>query len=62
MVYMDWYITLVKAHPILTAMVQFAALGTLGETASKWLAARRFYLPFGVRGTVLRMLGRAALS
>jgi len=59
---MNWYIGLVRAHPVLTAMAQFAVLGTLGETASKWLAARRFYLPFGVRGTVLRMLGWAGLA
>ena len=59
---MDWYIELVKAHPITTAMAQFAALGTLGEAASKWLAARRVFSPFGPRGTALRMLGWALLA
>jgi hypothetical protein len=59
---MDWYIELVKAHPVTAAMAQFAVLGTLGETASKWLSARRFYSPFGVRGTLLRMLGWAFLA
>ncbi len=59
---MDWYIELVKAHPITTAMAQFALLGTLGEMASKWLGARRFFSPFGTRGTVLRMLGWAFLA
>jgi len=59
---MDWYIELVKAHPITTAMAQFAVLGTLGETASRWLAARRFFSPFGLRGTLLRMLGWALLA
>ena len=59
---MDWYIELVKAHPITTAMAQFAVLGTLGEMASKWLAGRRFFFPFDVRGTLLRMLGWAFLA
>ncbi|OGR44637.1 MAG: hypothetical protein A2X35_04840 [Elusimicrobia bacterium GWA2_61_42] len=59
---MDWYIQLVKAYPITTAMAQFAVLGTLGEAASKWLGARRFFSPFGLRGTLLRMLGWAALA
>ncbi|OGS02305.1 MAG: hypothetical protein A3J70_07805 [Elusimicrobia bacterium RIFCSPHIGHO2_02_FULL_61_10] len=59
---MEWYISLVKAHPIGTAMAQFAVLGTLGEMASKWLALRRFFFPFGVRGTLLRMLGWALLA
>jgi hypothetical protein len=59
---MEWYIELVKAHPITTAMAQFALLGTLGETASKWLAERRVFSPFGPRGTLLRMLGWAFLA
>lgn len=59
---MDFYISLVKAHPILTAMAQFALLGTLGEVISKWLAAGRVFSPFGVRGTLLRMCGWAALA
>lgn len=59
---MDWYIELVKARPIVTAMVQFAVLGTFGEIVSKWLAGRRFFFPFGIRGTVLRMLGWALLA
>ncbi|HBA60120.1 MAG TPA: hypothetical protein DCZ92_04765 [Elusimicrobia bacterium] len=59
---MHWYIQTVQAHPIVSAMVQFALLGTLGESASRWLGARRIFLPFGVRGTLLRMLGWAALA
>lgn len=59
---MDWYTELVKAHPITTAMAQFAVLGTLGEAASRWLAARRIFSPFGARGTALRMLGWAMLA
>ena len=59
---MEWYLSIVKAHPITSAMVQFAVLGTLGETASRWLAARRLFAPFGARGTGLRMLGWAFLA
>ncbi len=59
---MNWYIELVKAHPIATAMAQFAGLGTFGEIVSKWLAGRRFFFPFGARGTILRMLGWALLA
>ncbi len=59
---MDLYVSLVKSHPILTAMAQFALLGTLGEVFSKWLAAGRVFSPFGPRGTLLRMAGWAALA
>ena len=52
----------VKAHPIATAMAQFAVLGTLGEVLSKWLGAGRIFSPFGLRGTLLRALGWAALA
>jgi len=52
----------VKAHPITTAMAQFAVLGTLGEVFSKWLGAGRIFSPFGLRGTLLRALGWAALA
>ena len=59
---MNWYIELVKAYPIATAMAQFAVLGTLGEVLSKCLAGRRVFFPFGARGTLLRMLGWAFLA
>lgn len=52
----------VKAHPIAAAMAQFAVLGTLGEVLSKWLGAGRIFSPFGLRGTLLRALGWAALA
>lgn len=59
---MEWYIELVTAHPILTAMAQFAVLGTLGDVVSKWLVARRFFMPFDPRTTVLKMLEWALLA
>ncbi|MFA6434942.1 MAG: hypothetical protein WCW52_09635 [Elusimicrobiales bacterium] len=59
---MEWYLTLVKARPILTAMVQFAVLGTLGEAASKWIIERRFCAPFERLTAVLKMLEWALLA
>ena len=59
---MDWYINLVTAHPILTAMAQFAVLGTLGDIISKWLVARRFFMPFNFGTILLKMLEWALLA
>ncbi|OGS60066.1 MAG: hypothetical protein A3J79_04625 [Elusimicrobia bacterium RIFOXYB2_FULL_62_6] len=58
----QWYAQLVTANPILTAMVQFAVLGTFGDMVSKWLAARKVFMPFDARTTVLKMLEWAALA
>ncbi|HNW45593.1 MAG TPA: hypothetical protein PKI19_13920 [Elusimicrobiales bacterium] len=59
---MDWYIELVKSAPILTAMVQFAVLGTLGDCAARWVVERRIFVPFDGRTLVLKMLEWAALA
>ena len=59
---MEWYIGLVKANPITTAMVQFAVLGTLGDMASRWVVRRRVFMPFDTRLTVLKMLEWALLA
>ncbi|OGS09023.1 MAG: hypothetical protein A2270_04330 [Elusimicrobia bacterium RIFOXYA12_FULL_51_18] len=59
---MEWYIGLVTAYPISTAMVQFAVLGTLGDMVSKWLIARRLFMPFSPRMTALKMLEWAVLA
>lgn len=58
----QWYVELVTAHPILTAMAQFAVLGTLGDMVSKWLVARKVFLPFDARTTLLKMLEWALLA
>jgi hypothetical protein len=59
---MNWYIELVSAHPILTAMAQFAVLGTLGDAASKWAVVRRIFLPFGPGTLLLKMMEWAFLA
>lgn len=59
---MDRYIELVRSAPILTAMAQFAVLGTLGEVASRWLVERRVFMPFGPRTCLLKMVGWSLLA
>lgn len=52
---MNWYIELVKAYPILTAMIQFAVLGTLGDLISKWIIKKKIYQPYTVSVLILKM-------
>ncbi|HZW40197.1 MAG TPA: hypothetical protein VFF33_12940 [Ignavibacteriaceae bacterium] len=41
-----WYINFVKTYPILSAIIQFAILGTLGEIISKWIINKKVSLAF----------------
>ncbi len=59
---MDSYAALVRQHPLLSAIVQFAVLGTLGEAAAAWMRERRFFSPFPPRVALLKALGWAALA
>ena len=43
---MQWYVDLVTAYPILTAMVQFALLGTLGDMIASWIVKRKVFIPY----------------
>jgi hypothetical protein len=52
---MNWYIELVTAHPILTAIVQFAVLGTLGDAVSHWIVKRKIFSPYDVKTLVLKI-------
>jgi len=58
----QWYVQLVMENPVWTAMAQFAVLGTLGDMISKWIAARKVFMPFDARTTVLKMLKWALLA
>jgi hypothetical protein len=58
----ETYAALVRAHPITSAMAQFAVLGTLGELAARWVSARRLHMPFTARTAALKALGWAALA
>jgi hypothetical protein len=49
---MEWYLSFVKQNPILSAVIQFAILGTLGELFSKWMVKRQVHFPFTVKLTI----------
>lgn len=59
---MNWYLDFVKANPILSAIIQFAILGTLGEMASKWVIKRKIFLPFSAAITIWKMIEWAILA
>jgi hypothetical protein len=59
---MQYYILLVKTHPIIMAMIQFAILGTFGEIISKWIINKKISLPFRVNILILKMLEWAILA
>ena len=59
---MNWYVNLVTQHPILTAMVQFAILGTLGEIISKWIVQKSLKYPFSLALTLWKMIVWSVLA
>ncbi len=59
---MNWYINAVTAHPIYMAMIQFAILGTLGDFISKWIFAKKIFLPFSPLMTLWKMIEWAILA
>lgn len=58
----ETYVELVVAHPLASAFVQFALLGTLGEALSGMLRARARRWPFGAAKTLLKALGWGLLG
>ncbi|MBP7562511.1 MAG: hypothetical protein KA886_01885 [Candidatus Cloacimonetes bacterium] len=59
---MQWYIDIVTKCPILSAMVQFAILGTLGDMIAKWSQAKKIYMPFSFPMTLWKMIEWAFLA
>lgn len=59
---MNWYVETVKAYPIITAMIQFAILGTLGDSIAKWIIRKKIFLPFTPKVLFLKMLEWAFLA
>jgi hypothetical protein len=59
---MEWYIATVKAYPIVSAMIQFAILGTLGDSVSKWIIEKKLSKPFGFKVMILKMIEWAFLA
>lgn len=58
---MNWYIEIVKSYPIISAMIQFAILGTLGDILSYKIRGGKGY-PFSILVTLGKMLGWAVLA
>ncbi|HOY84728.1 MAG: hypothetical protein PHG32_03405 [Candidatus Cloacimonetes bacterium] len=56
------YLSWVKAYPLLSAMIQFAILGTLGELISKWVIRKSFRYPFSFALTLWKMFVWALLG
>lgn len=59
---MIWYVDLVIKFPLITAMIQFALLGTLGDVISKWIIRRKIFLPFSFVTLLLKMFEWAVLA
>ena len=59
---MNWYVNTVTTHPIITAMIQFAILGTLGEFISKWIVSKKFHMPFSIGFVLWKMVVWAILA
>jgi hypothetical protein len=59
---MNWYIETVKAYPIVTAMIQFAILGTFGDVISKWIIRGRIFVPYDFLKFFLKMIEWAILA
>jgi len=59
---MEAYINWVVSNPLLSASIQFAILGTLGEVISKVVQTKRLEWPFGFFVTLLKMVAWAVLG
>ncbi len=59
---MNWYIELVTAHPILTAMLQFAVLGTVGDAVSRWIVKRKLFAPYDFKTLILKIIEWSILA
>jgi len=59
---MSWYIELVTAQPIITAMIQFAVLGTLGDAISHWIVERKIFSPYELKTLILKIIEWSVLA
>ncbi|MDD3146776.1 MAG: hypothetical protein PHD82_05695 [Candidatus Riflebacteria bacterium] len=59
---MDTYIAFVTAHPLVSAMLQFAILGTLGDFIARWIIEKKISMPSGLKTLLLKMLEWAFLA
>ena len=44
------------ANPILSAVIQFAILGTFGEIISKWIVKKKIHIPFEPKIIIWKMV------
>lgn len=59
---MNWYIEFVKSNPIISAMIQFAVLGTLGEIISTWIINKKIFIPYKSVTIMFKMVEWAFLA
>lgn len=59
---MNWYIEFVTAQPIVSAIIQFALLGTLGDTVSFWIVKRKIFLPYNHKTLILKIVEWSILA
>lgn len=52
---MNWYIDFVIAYPILSAILQFTVLGTLGDIVSGWIIKKKIYFPYKSLSFILKL-------
>lgn len=59
---LNMYVAWVKAMPLISAMIQFAFLGTFGEVISRWIKTKSFRYPFSLSLTIWKMVVWAILA
>jgi len=59
---MNWYVSGVTAHPLLSAMVQFAVLGTFGDCVARWIQSKKIYMPFKLKEVIWKPVEWAILA
>jgi hypothetical protein len=59
---MQWYLSVVKAYPVFSAMVQFAILGTLGDCVAKWIQNKKIFMPFSPKEAIYKPIEWAILA
>jgi len=59
---LNLYVNWVRTMPIISAMVQFAILGTFGEVISRWIRSKSFRYPFTFALTLWKMVVWAILA
>jgi len=58
----DKYIAFVQMYPFLSAMLQFAVLGTLGDCIAKWFIGKSLRWPFTLKETIWKPIEWAMLA